>query len=63
MSRLKLIWNSGLVLTFLACISLSGCQQEQDVLDIEAPGIDVNVDESPEGLDVDIDTESTTTTE
>ena len=41
----------------LMCLCLVGCQQEEDVLDIEAPGIDIDVDSSDEGIDVDVDNE------
>lgn len=60
MTCLKLIQSSGIVWMCLAIASLSGCEQEKDVLDVEAPGVDINVDESSEGLEVDINSDSTT---
>lgn len=60
MTRLKLLQVFGIVCTCLAMASLSGCEQEKDVLDVEAPGVDIDVDESSDGVEVDINSDSTT---
>lgn len=60
MTRLKLLQIIGVVCTCLTMASLPGCEQKKDVLDVEAPGVDIDVDESSDGVEVDINSDSTT---
>lgn len=58
MAFLKWGRTAGILAILVAGTFTSGCQQERDVLDIEAPGVDIDVDESSEGVDVDISSDA-----
>lgn len=44
------------VLTVCATGTFSGCQREEKVLDIEAPGVDIEVKKTGDGPDIEVET-------